>query len=130
MDRWRPVGRSVCRWPLIRKAANKITILSSEASDHSLQSAEELKRYLELKAARQQRPQSDCSRPEVPPTSGTRASGAGRPMLVLILMIMGAYHDSYERETTLWRQQPGSLYANATIARCVMVITEKVANEL
>ena len=89
LEATRAVGMSMA---LIRNAES-VTILSSEAIDHSA-SAEELQRYLELKSI----------------AAGVRkfkAEGAnvGREILAQCveintdLLIMGAYHDSYERET-------------------------------
>jgi nucleotide-binding universal stress UspA family protein len=78
--------------PLIQ-SAESVTILSSSESEHAA-SPEDLKRYLELKSVA-----AEIRRFE--PASGlvgtqlldeTAASGAG-------MLIMGAYHDSYERES-------------------------------
>ena len=89
LEATRAVGMSMA---LIR-AAKSVTILSTETIDHSA-SAEELHRYLELK--------SIASAVRTFEASG---SNVGRALLAQCdeisadLMVMGAYHDSYERET-------------------------------
>ena len=89
LEATRAVGMSMA---LIR-AATRVTILSTETIDHSA-SAEELQRYLELK--------SIDSRVQV---FQARGSNVGRELLSQCgdagadLLVMGAYHDSYERET-------------------------------
>ncbi len=89
LEATRAVGMSMA---LIRHAS-KVTILSTESIDHSA-SASDLQRYLELK--------SIASTVETFNAGGTNV---GRELLAQCetlnadLLIMGAYHDSYERET-------------------------------
>lgn len=89
LEATRAVGMSMA---LIRDAST-VTILSSEAIDHSA-TAEELQRYLELKSIESRIHKFKSKR-----------SNVGRELLAQCgeigadLLVMGAYHDSYERET-------------------------------
>ncbi len=89
LEATRAVGMSMA---LIRNAS-KVTILSTETIDHSA-SASELQRYLELK--------SIASNVQM---FAAQSKNVGRELLSQCqnvnadLMVMGAYHDSYERET-------------------------------
>ena len=78
--------------PLI-ESAKSVTIISSKATGHSA-TAEDLQRYLELKnvasSVRMFTPKSGVVGRQL--LDESEAAGAG-------LLVMGAYHDSYERES-------------------------------
>ncbi len=78
--------------PLIA-AAQKVTILTTGSVGHDA-SADQLQRYLELKSVASEVRTFDAKGSKVGGQllSETRSSGAGT-------LIMGAYHDSYERES-------------------------------
>ena len=89
LEATRAVGLSMA---LIRHA-RKVTILTTEAIEHSA-TADELRRYLELKSIDSGIHQFHA-----------KGANVGRDLLAQCeeisagLLIMGAYHDSYERET-------------------------------
>lgn len=85
--------RAVAQSMALIEAARKVTILSSGATEHSA-TAEDLKRYLELKGVTANIRDFKARRNVVGMQllEETDAVGAGT-------LIMGAYHDSYERES-------------------------------
>lgn len=86
-------ARAVSQAMAVIEAAKEVTILKSVSSTHSA-SAEELQRYLELKGVgstvRAFKPKGSVVGQQL--LEETEKAGAG-------VLIMGAYHDSYERET-------------------------------
>lgn len=93
--------------PMI-ETASSVTILSSKATGHTA-TAEELQRYLELKnvAAGIRMFKAKGSVVGATLLEETRAAGAG-------VLIMGAYHESYERES-LFGGNSQVVVENATI---------------
>lgn len=85
--------RAVAQSMALIEAARKVTILSSAATEHSA-TAEELQRYLELKNVNADihefKPRRNVVGLQL--LEETEAVGGG-------MLIMGAYHDSYERES-------------------------------
>lgn len=100
--------RAVAQSMALIESASRVTILSSSSSEHAA-SAEELQRYLELKSVSSDihsfKPKGETVGLQLLEETG--AVGAGT-------LIMGAYHDSYERES-IFGGNSQAVVENATI---------------